>query len=763
MRKEITRMKLLFVGLISALLIVGCSDMKDDITDLQKRVDTVESAVGELQKAIDAGKLVTSVTAVTDSETGQTGWEMLFSDGEKIVIYNGESGKVITDIVENDNSFTITIDGKPYVIGKAVVLPTSITMLQSAEFVFKGESVDVGVVINPGTTKIYPKESISLKYVPSYLATRGLGQNPDFIKVTAFEPTDVLGEYTLTLSWNKSDAEFAKNAPIFIELAFTDAENKPSTIVSSTPVILSEKFKSITLDNVAVLPDVYMFSDETFTDSIDLLNYHPDYVDVVDYQLGMPKILKPIIRFLPTDKYQFSIQADNTLWANADQKRVTTPVTVTVTDNGVAAVLEKPARPELGLPAKPAIPAIPAKSVERGFNVHVYRVAADNILYTENWGEKWLPNTDMSYSYTKDLEAILGDAGYNPANWTFEITGYKHQLDGGAVANALPATIVADMSGFTATSKNVKFNVTSRVDYGVHQIKVLFKATSVKPRQAPLSNVRTFEVAFQFTLVPPHFEIKLNNTGILASVTDNVFQTSTIDDVNIKTLFDVNSNKNVSKKEDVTPNVEPFSYRYDMTEVQGAQGVKFTPYPAVKKPAMSFATHFDAPVKVFVKLETGQSIPVTILRPDNSAKVNTTGDFIVRYARLNLDHVEAVVARFAGNYDVMLTKGIDLTLNNNFTPHNSAHVVIDPTQIKKVSFAASGFVTCENGDLPSGLENKQIMSVDPVTGVVKTVPPLSWSNESLIMRQTFVVTYEDVWGNSKSTNVIVRVKSNSIP
>lgn len=65
---------------------VSCSDYDDDINSLNERVDALEKTVAELQKAIEAGAVITSV------EETENGVKVTLSNGQPFEIKNGTNG-----------------------------------------------------------------------------------------------------------------------------------------------------------------------------------------------------------------------------------------------------------------------------------------------------------------------------------------------------------------------------------------------------------------------------------------------------------------------------------------------------------------------------------------------------------------------------------------------------------------------------------------------------------------------------------------------
>lgn len=85
-------MKKKFYGalLVGSLFLAGgmvsCSDYDDDINSLNERVDALEKTVAELQKAIEAGAVITNV------ENTENGVKVTLSDGKIFEVKNGTNG-----------------------------------------------------------------------------------------------------------------------------------------------------------------------------------------------------------------------------------------------------------------------------------------------------------------------------------------------------------------------------------------------------------------------------------------------------------------------------------------------------------------------------------------------------------------------------------------------------------------------------------------------------------------------------------------------
>lgn len=87
MNQMIKKIVVLILGLAC---LASCKGIKEDIAELQDRVDTIEAQLKALQDAYDDGKIIKEVTPYDDATN--TGWTITFSDNESIVIYDGIDG-----------------------------------------------------------------------------------------------------------------------------------------------------------------------------------------------------------------------------------------------------------------------------------------------------------------------------------------------------------------------------------------------------------------------------------------------------------------------------------------------------------------------------------------------------------------------------------------------------------------------------------------------------------------------------------------------
>lgn len=99
---------LLLGSLFLAGGMVSCSDYDDDINSLNERVDALEKTVAELQKAIEAGAVITNVQS---TENGVT---VTLSNGKTFEVKNGTNGTNGVDGVDGKPGSVVTIDDEGY-------------------------------------------------------------------------------------------------------------------------------------------------------------------------------------------------------------------------------------------------------------------------------------------------------------------------------------------------------------------------------------------------------------------------------------------------------------------------------------------------------------------------------------------------------------------------------------------------------------------------------------------------------------------------
>ncbi|MEG0808226.1 MAG: hypothetical protein RR410_07735 [Alistipes sp.] len=685
-----------------------------------------------------------------------------------------EGGKVITAIVETDESVTFTIDGKSYCLAKAGVYPTSITVIRDKDYILKGGRVEFKIAVNPSTSKVYEQAKFGLHFDQTY--TRAYGNNPDFIKIASVEPCSEAkdkGQYIMTLEWAKSFDDVAKDAAIFIVLNYSES----AYVISSTPLIINEKYRSITDRDVQQLDDVVLFSDETFTDSVRLSPaYHQDYVSAIEYSLaGTPMALKDMKRYITPggDKFKFTVLPvtvpNVTVWPEDTVERSVT-VTASVTDKGVPAVPVTPAKPEIGQPAVPGIPAIEPVTIDRDFLVTVYRAPADGVIETIDYQDKWLPNRTVNYVLESKSTTTFTNNGYKGSAWNFAIKTQELFKKEGQNWTVTPMkdNITADVTGFNAANGfTAKHSLLPTINAGTYKIVMTITATAKTQRPAELKQSREFKLVKLVNIVAPKFKIYYKGGHTLIGSGSDTYYTTSLLPVAITDLFDVESNENISKASDVTPNAAPLAYDFATTSPsQGAQGVQFSPYPTVTAPAIGdwgSKMSIKKSITAHVKLVTGQSLPISILCREGD-EFHATSELFVSYTRLNLKSVAAKVSKFNGNYSAMKHVGINIATSSNFTPLDVDLKVLHPTMIESISYSAVGNVKADAGqDLPDGLQGKQILQINGATGVVTSIDGITWQNPDAVLYQVFRVTYKDIWSNTASKDVNVYVKSNSVP
>lgn len=687
-----------------------------------------------------------------------------------------DGGKIITAIGQSDDTYTFTIDGVDYILPRAAIYPTSVTVLRYATSVIKGGELTFGVRVNPSDITTITKEDVSLIYVESYKSKASYGVVPDFITVKDFTPTDVKGEYKVDLSWAKGRV-FPKDAAIYVVVHYTDTRGeagKACEVTSSTPIILNEQYVSLLDRHVKDLPDVYIFADEVYVDSVRLVGYHEDYINTITHVLTT---VKPIdctgvdIRSsgLPTDKFKFSISGCN------NHTHGEYDVVTKVTDHGRAKVDAIPADPYTNTPGTPEMPAIPANTVNKTFKVYNYYVL--DYVVDHKIADRWLPNA--TYSMEKNaLDTMIREGYRTEDNWSFEITKFDYRLTKDGVkgfVTPLPASITTDITNFSAAGNySIKVGVDNTVDYGTHEVYAHVKATT-SSRHHSLDSERTFIIRFIFTLVPPMFEVNLKSVpvdGVFAAT--NTYTTYKNEDVVLADVINVASNKNVSQLHaDIAKLGAPLAYTYAAPQdIKHEQGLYFSVYPKVNKPATPTAWPQTTPVRAYVKLATGQEIPVMILKSNGSNGSDPViggakGLFNILHAKPVFTGIEVAQAEFYTSYNKLQSTTLDIskTVNAlaNFTAEATNGTVtkqpLPANCIASITYAVTGVVRAVDGAaLPSGLPTT-LLKVN-AAGAVSAVDHSTWVDNRTLC-QDVAVTITDIWGNAKSATVTVYFNSSS--
>ena len=135
---------------------ISCAQIKEDISDLQNRVDSIEEQLQALQKAYDDGMIIKEVTPYEDEE--RTGWTIKFSDNSTIVIYNGEDAPItITSIEKSELDGTIRLimsDGTEYDFNLDVAFPTGVVVLAEEIVLPKNGTTAFAFRVNPSNAVV---------------------------------------------------------------------------------------------------------------------------------------------------------------------------------------------------------------------------------------------------------------------------------------------------------------------------------------------------------------------------------------------------------------------------------------------------------------------------------------------------------------------------------------------------------------------------------------------------------------------------------
>lgn len=181
--------KLLILSFLAVFAFAGC-DYDDRLDDIEERVATLETLTKQLGDRLDAGAIITSVTALPDG----VGWRFAFSKGDPIEILSGTNGESLLKDIEEHDDGTVTIvlsDGRSFVFPLAPTVDKNHTIT----FVFGNGAdnatqkvIDGGWAVVPTTT---PKRT---GYVFKYWYAND--------ETTAYNfDTPITADITLTAKW----------------------------------------------------------------------------------------------------------------------------------------------------------------------------------------------------------------------------------------------------------------------------------------------------------------------------------------------------------------------------------------------------------------------------------------------------------------------------------------------------------------------------------------------------------------------------------
>ncbi len=98
-----------FLSIVAVMLcIISCSDIKEDIDELQDKVERLEVQLELLQKAHQEGKFIKEVTPYSDGES--SGWSILFTDGSSIKVSDIESAVTPLLSLDADGYWMVSYD-----------------------------------------------------------------------------------------------------------------------------------------------------------------------------------------------------------------------------------------------------------------------------------------------------------------------------------------------------------------------------------------------------------------------------------------------------------------------------------------------------------------------------------------------------------------------------------------------------------------------------------------------------------------------------
>lgn len=135
MKKQFINVLLCGAMVLSTGAFTSCSDDDDD---LKSRLTVVEGAIGELKEQLS--KALTTGASIIDAKEVDGVWTLRLSNGDTLVIKGSTGGGGDVTIVENETSFTITVNGTAYVILKGSAVNSLIYSPEYADGI-----VDIGI------------------------------------------------------------------------------------------------------------------------------------------------------------------------------------------------------------------------------------------------------------------------------------------------------------------------------------------------------------------------------------------------------------------------------------------------------------------------------------------------------------------------------------------------------------------------------------------------------------------------------------------
>lgn len=134
------------------LFMFACTDPADEKDNVspQVRVTNLNDAIGVLETACNAGKIIKSAETITEGQ--MQGWKVLFSDLSSILFLSNEGNTIISSVVQNPPMRTMSLlmaNDRTFIFPMDAVCPTGITLLTDRLFLGKNVVATFEFQINP--------------------------------------------------------------------------------------------------------------------------------------------------------------------------------------------------------------------------------------------------------------------------------------------------------------------------------------------------------------------------------------------------------------------------------------------------------------------------------------------------------------------------------------------------------------------------------------------------------------------------------------
>lgn len=650
------------------------------------------------------------------------------------------NAKILQSMVQNDYNVVFTVDGVSYSVMREISYPTSITMLANTVLIKKGKTASFNVKINPSNALV-TKEMLGVDYVKSMSRAASVINKPDFIKIASCEITNNPGEYMITIEWLK-DFPMEGNA-IFIVASTKNNLGNNIEIISSTPVILTEKFVPIEDGFISNFQPIAMFQGETYTDYIALTKgaddkyiWNAGYVGATSISITTPMSTTDVTTTIDaTDKFKFEVVA-----------KVVSTIT-TVKDYISTVVVKDIATPTVG-------------SINKNIPIKVYPLV-DVLIDKTDVPNNWIPIERKNNYVNMDFSTALTDAGYLSTVWNIESTAIDYKYN--ASAANIPTSIAVYPNAIA--TKSIKIDILPEIAAGVHEFTYSIKATAKEgQRPSSLPQTRTFKIKVKFEIKAPVFHIALNpninKPDITSFAPDGVvgkYSTIVNNPVLASDVFVVESCTNVSNSYKAEYNITENSPSYTYVNGSGVQGF-MTTFPANVDWVQSAVTY-----RFYSALKTGQQIPVYIKDYVSGANPHLSainpGVVKVQYNKRPLDHVVTMpyktLAKACFNYSELQNRGFNINSEYTIFGENISNKVLHSTCITSVTYKV-----LDNSSTLVGLP-KQLLDIT-AEGYVTAKLNQTWDT-NVTVAQPIEIIMTDIWGNSKSAIVNILLNSNSIP